>query len=88
MRNKTVTKYCYTEAERDETAKSLGKGVEITRFKGLGEISPEEFGQFIGEDIRLRPLKIDNPTQVDGTLRYYMGSNFPARRTYILDNLV
>jgi len=88
VRNKTVTKYCYTEEERLATEKALGKGVEITRFKGLGEISPEEFGQFIGEDIKLRPLKIDSPTQIDGTLRYYMGKNFPARRTYILDNLV
>ncbi len=88
VRDKSQTFYCYDEEERDLAARKIGKNVEITRFKGLGEISPEEFGQFIGDDIRLKPVKIDSPNRIDDILRYYMGKNFPARRTYILKNLV
>ncbi|NMA43352.1 MAG: type IIA DNA topoisomerase subunit B [Oligosphaeraceae bacterium] len=88
VRNKKKTRYCYNEEERDLAQKELGKEAEVTRFKGLGEISPEEFGQFIGEDMRLQAVTIDNVRQVDNMLRFFMGDNIPERRNYIMENLV
>ena len=64
------------------------KGPEVTRFKGLGEISPKEFGQFIGEDMRLVPVGIDSMKTVPETLAFYMGRNTPQRRDYIMENLI
>lgn len=88
VRNKKQTVYCYSEAERDEMTALLGRGAETTRFKGLGEISPSEFGQFIGDDIRLVPVTIDTMKEVPELLGFYMGSNTPRRREFIMDNLV
>jgi len=88
VRNKKETRYCYTEKERDEAAAAIGSSVEITRFKGLGEISPKEFGQFIGEDIRLVPVSVNTLKQVPQVLNFYMGKNTPERREYIMKNLI
>ena len=87
VRNKSKTVYCYSEKERAAAARKL-KGAEITRFKGLGEISPKEFGQFIGEDMRLVKVSIKNMSTVPTTLQFYMGKNTPERRDYIMENLV
>jgi len=87
-RNKEQAIYCYSEAERDEAAKKLGKSVEITRFKGLGEISPPEFKQFIGKDMRLSQVEYAPKADVAGILGFYMGRNTPERKDYIMDNLV
>ncbi len=87
-RNKKTTHYCYSEAERDQAVKSLGAGAEVTRFKGLGEISPAEFRRFIGPDMRLAPVRVENQHAVPGLLAFYMGKNTPDRRRYILDHLV
>ncbi len=89
VRNKKETIYCYDEEERDKAVRKLGtKGVEVTRFKGLGEISPKEFGQFIGEDIRLINVNVDYMRDVPEMLEFYMGKNTPERRDYIVENLV
>ncbi len=88
VRTKKETRYCYTEKERDLAIKELGAGNEVTRFKGLGEISPKEFGQFIGEDIKLVPVDIDTLKSVPQVLEFYMGKNTPTRREYIMKNLV
>ncbi|MDR2576143.1 MAG: type IIA DNA topoisomerase subunit B, partial [Treponema sp.] len=88
VRTKKETRYCYTEKERDEAAAALGGQTEITRFKGLGEISPKEFGQFIGEDIRLVPVSINTLKAVPQVLTFYMGKNTPERRDYIMKNLI
>lgn len=88
VRNKKETRYCYSEKERDSAGKSLGTAVEITRFKGLGEISPKEFGQFIGENIRLVRASEIAISQVPHTLEFYMGKNTPERKEYIMENLV
>jgi len=87
-RTKNATKYCYSARERDEASKVLGKSVEITRFKGLGEISPNEFGQFIGDDIRLVRVDVQTIGKVPELLEFYMGKNTPERREYIMNNLV
>ena len=88
VRNKQVTKYCYDEAERDRAAKEIGKtGLEITRFKGLGEISPEEFGQFIGEEMRLETVVLPPDASFGKMLAYYMGNNTPQRQDHIVQNL-
>ncbi len=79
--------YCYTDAERDEASAKLGKRSEITRFKGLGEISPDEFGEFIGENMRLLPVTVDHLRNIPEMLEFYMGSNTPQRREYIMTNL-
>ena len=79
--------YCYSEAERDRAAAQLGKTSEITRFKGLGEISPDDFGEFIGENMRLSPVTLDNMHGVNDLLKFYMGDNTPDRRDYIMRNL-
>lgn len=88
VRNKEKTIYCYTEEEKEQAAKELKKGIEITRFKGLGEISPDEFGQFIAKDIRLIPVIIQNLSDVKPTLEFYMGKNTPTRKNFIMENLV
>lgn len=88
VRNKKETRYCYTEAERLKALEDLGKNPEITRFKGLGEISPDEFKHFIGKDIRLEPVVIGKDTTVGQLLEFYMGKNTPDRQNFILENLV
>lgn len=87
VRNKKETLYCYTDEERQRAIHKLGKSAEITRFKGLGEISPEEFGNFIGEDIRLDPIILSKETKIADLLGFYMGKNTPDRQTFIIDNL-
>jgi topoisomerase-4 subunit B len=87
VRNKKETHYCYDEKEKQAAIKKLGNKPEITRFKGLGEISPEEFGRFIGEDIRLEPIILQKETSIDKLLKYYMGKNTPERQEFIIDNL-
>jgi topoisomerase-4 subunit B len=87
VRNKTKTIYCYSEEEKQSALKELGKGAEITRFKGLGEISPDEFGQFIGEDMRLEPLVLKDKKGVKDILNFYMGKNTSDRQQYIIENL-
>jgi topoisomerase-4 subunit B len=89
VRNKEQTIYCYSEAERDEAAAKLGKNPEITRFKGLGEISPGEFKQFIGkESMRLSQVEYATKGDAGGILSFYMGKNTPERKDYIMQNLV
>ncbi|MDR2211965.1 MAG: type IIA DNA topoisomerase subunit B [Spirochaetaceae bacterium] len=88
VRTKKETRYCYNAAERDTAVQELGSASEVTRFKGLGEISPREFGQFIGEDIRLVPVSISTLKAVPQVLSFYMGKNTPERREYIMKNLI
>ncbi|GMO37466.1 MAG: DNA topoisomerase IV subunit B [Termitinemataceae bacterium] len=90
VRNKKETIYCYTEKERDIACQKLGASNEVTRFKGLGEISPKEFGQFIGDNMRIVPISLQSLKQidVDKLLNFYMGKNTPDRRDYIMKNLV
>lgn len=88
VRNKEKTLYCYSEEERDEAMKSLKKGVEVTRFKGLGEISPNEFKQFIGKEIRLTPVTVNAFSDIKNTLQFYMGKNTPERKKFIMQNLI
>ena len=87
VRNKKTTHYCYTDQERFSAIKELGKSAEITRFKGLGEISPDEFGAFIGEDIRLEPVLLSEDSSIPKILEYYMGKNTPDRQEFIISNL-
>ncbi len=88
VRNKKETKYCYSDQERLAAIDALGKNPEITRFKGLGEISPEEFKHFIGADIRLNPVMIGKDQTIEELLSFYMGKNTPDRQAFIIDNLV
>ena len=88
VRTKKVTTYCYSEAERDAAMKELGRGCEVTRFKGLGEISPHEFKNFIGQDMRLTPVDVTEQHHIPDILEFYMGRNTPERREYIMGNLV
>lgn len=88
VRTKKETVYCYDERERDQACKRLGPGCEVTRFKGLGEISPHEFGQFIGPDMRLLKVTVENQRTVPSMLEFFMGRNTPERRRYIMLNLV
>lgn len=88
VRNKEKTIYCYSEEEKNKAIKDLKKGIEITRFKGLGEISPGEFKQFISGDIRLVPIVVQNLSDIKPTLEFYMGKNTPARKNFIMNNLV
>lgn len=88
VRNKQETIYCYSEQEKIEAVKKLKGKPEITRFKGLGEISPDEFGQFIGENIRKEPVLISKDIQVQQLLEYYMGNNTQARQDFIIENLI
>jgi topoisomerase-4 subunit B len=87
VRNKKVTYYCYSDEERVNAIESCGKTAEITRFKGLGEISPDEFKNFIGEDIRLDPVLIGSDAKIEDVLTFYMGKNTPDRQDFIIDNL-
>ena len=87
VRNKKTTIYCYSDEERQQAIKKLGNKPEITRFKGLGEISPDEFGGFIGEDIRLTPVVLRKDTTIQKLLTYFMGKNTPARQQFIINNL-
>jgi topoisomerase-4 subunit B len=87
VRNKKETIYCYTDEERQDAIQKLGSKPEITRFKGLGEISPDEFGGFIGEDIRLQPVILGKESNLQRLLEFYMGKNTPNRQEFIIDNL-
>ena len=87
-RNKEQTIYCYAETERDAAAEKLGKSCEITRFKGLGEINPTEFKQFIGKEMRLSQVEYAPKHDAAGILGFYMGKNTPERKDYIMENLV
>ena len=83
-----ITRYCYSDDERQKAISELGPDPEITRFKGLGEISPEEFAGFIGDDIRLEQVTLHKTDQVQKLLEYYMGKNTMERQNFIIDNLV
>ena len=87
VRNKKETIYCYSEQERVDAIQKLRPKPEITRFKGLGEISPNEFKYFIGEDIRLDPVMLDTDKSISELLSFYMGKNTPERQKFIIDNL-
>ncbi len=88
VRNKEKTIYCYSEIERDTAVQTLGKNCEITRFKGLGEISPSEFKQFIGKDMRLSKVEYAAKTEASEVLDFYMGRNTPERKDYIMEHLI
>ncbi len=87
VRDKKETIYCYSENEKQSAIRKLRGKPEITRFKGLGEISPDEFGDFIGADIRLEPVMLQDDTNIEHVLSYYMGKNTPDRQEFIIDNL-
>jgi topoisomerase-4 subunit B len=87
VRNKKETVYCYSDPERQAAIARLGVRPEITRFKGLGEISPEEFKNFIGPDIRLEPVVIGKDSHLKEMLEFYMGKNTPDRQEFIIRNL-
>ena len=87
VRNKKETIYCYSEDEKQKAVAKLGSKPEITRFKGLGEISPDEFGNFIGEDIRLDPIILTKEITIPKLLSYFMGKNTPERQQFIIENL-
>ncbi len=87
VRNKQETIYCYDETEKKAAMKKLGNKPEITRFKGLGEISPDEFARFIGPDIKLQPVIMEQGEHVQNLLEYYMGKNTPQRQDFIIENL-
>ncbi len=87
VRNKKETIYCYSEEEKQTALNKLGKQAEITRFKGLGEISPDEFGQFIDENMKLQPVILNKLTSISELLTYYMGKNTRERQEFIIDNL-
>ena len=94
VRNKEQTIYCYSDQDMDEAIHALkakskaDRAIEMTRFKGLGEISPPEFKQFIGPDMRLRQVRVDSLSEVSRVLRFYMGKNTPERKQYIMEHLV
>ncbi len=88
VRNKKETIYCYTDEERQNAIAKLSPKPEITRFKGLGEISPEEFGKFINDDIRLEPVILTKDTTIPKILTYFMGKNTPDRQKFIIENLI
>lgn len=87
VRNKKKTYYCYSEQERLDAIADIGKNAEITRFKGLGEISPDEFKNFIGENIRLEPVFLTKEASIETILSYYMGKNTQERQQFIISNL-
>ena len=87
VRNKQETVYCYSESEKQAAMARLGARAEVTRFKGLGEISPDEFGRFIGPDMRLEPIILKADTSISKLLAYYMGKNTPERQQFIVENL-
>lgn len=87
VRDKTRTFYCYSEQERMDAIRKIGKNAEITRFKGLGEISPDEFKNFIGLDIKLEPVRLHKDDSIHDILEFYMGKNTPDRQDFIIENL-
>jgi topoisomerase-4 subunit B len=87
VRNKKETRYCYTPEEKSKATEELGPNPEITRFKGLGEISPDEFIHFIGKDMRLEPVRMKKNDSVNGFLEFFMGKNTPERQDFIIENL-
>ncbi len=87
VRNKKKTNYCYSEEERLNSIAELGPNPEITRFKGLGEISPDEFKHFIGGSMRLDPVLLRKSAEIPEILSFYMGRNTPERQGFIIDNL-
>ena len=87
VRNKKQTFYCYSQEEKHEAIAKLKGKPEITRFKGLGEISPNEFVHFIGDDIRLDPVMLDKEMSIEQMLEFYMGKNTPDRQKFIIENL-
>ena len=87
VRNKKKTIYCFDDEERNAAVEEIGKKAEITRFKGLGEISPSEFKNFIGEDIRLEPIILNKKSKINDLLTFYMGKNTPKRQEFIIDKL-
>ncbi len=87
VRNKKQTIYCYSEEEKESAIRKLGVNPEITRFKGLGEISPDEFGFFIGKDIRLEPVRVKKGDHIQEILPFFMGKNTPERQDFIIENL-
>ena len=87
VRNNKETRYCYTAKERDAALDDI-RSAEVTRFKGLGEISPKEFGQFIGEDLHAVKVNLRSLQQIPEMLEFYMGRTTPERKDYIIDNLV
>ena len=87
VRNKKKTIYCFDDEERNSAVEEIGKKAEITRFKGLGEISPSEFKNFIGEDIRLEPIILNKKSKINDLLTFYMGKNTPKRQEFIIDKL-
>ena len=87
VRNKKETRYCYTPEEKNTAINDLGPNPEITRFKGLGEISPDEFRHFIGKEMRLEPVRMKKADAVNGYLEFYMGKNTPERQDFIIENL-
>jgi len=88
VRNKKEHYFCYTDAEREAAIRKCGRGCEITRFKGLGEIDKEDFKGFIGEDMRLTPVVCADDSDVEKTIKFYMGANTPERKDYIMESLV
>lgn len=88
VRTKKETCYCYTESERDTEVERLGSSSEVTRFKGLGEINPAEFGQFIGSEMKLLPVTVQTVKKIPRMLEFYMGKNTPERKTFIMKNLL
>jgi topoisomerase-4 subunit B len=87
VRDKKETIYCYSEEEKQEALQKLGGRSEITRFKGLGEISPDEFSHFIGKSMRLEPVLLERESPTKRLLEFYMGKNTPDRQNFIIDNL-
>jgi topoisomerase-4 subunit B len=87
VRNKKETIYCYSEEEKQQALNKLGQNAEITRFKGLGEISPDEFGYFIGKTMRLEPVLMERESSIKALLEFYMGKNTPDRQNFIIENL-
>jgi topoisomerase-4 subunit B len=87
VRNKKTTQYCYNREEKEAALSKMGANAEITRFKGLGEISPEEFRHFIGKDIRLEPVRVKKGDHIQEILPFFMGKNTPERQDFIIDNL-
>ncbi|MGI6433496.1 MAG: DNA topoisomerase IV subunit B [Sphaerochaetaceae bacterium] len=87
VRNKQQTLYCFNEAQKEEALQQI-RGAEVTRFKGLGEINPSEFKQFIGENMRLIPVSISSSKEMHKTMKFYMGDNTPERRGFIMENLI
>jgi len=87
VRNKKETLYCYNDDERERAIAKLGASAEITRFKGLGEISPPEFSNFIGDNIRLDSVRLSKEDTIHDLLEFYMGKNTPDRQDFIIENL-